>query len=394
MAHAHGATDGINLIDFLIAFAQRKRMLIGLPLAVTILAGGLSLLIPNQYKGVTKILPPQQAQSSAAAFLSQLGGVAGAAAGAAGVKNPNDTYVGMLRSRTVADNLLKRFDLMKVYGKEYNDAARAKLAANTVIGTGKDGLISIEVEDEQPQRAANLANAYTEELQKLTKVLAVTEAAQRRLFFERQLELSKDNLANAEMTLKTTLGTRGVISVDSESRAIVETVARMRAQIAAKEVQLGSMRAFVTNDNQEYKQSAQELASMRTELAKLENGRPASGSQAGDGDRQAGLESIKLLRDLKYHQMLYELLSKQYEVARLDEAKDAALIQVLDKALVPERKSSPKRAIIALVAGLLTLFAAMAWVLLGATKARLLRNPANAHRAALLRDAMSGKKAA
>ncbi len=385
------SAGGINLIDFLILFAERKRLLIVFPALVAITAAALSLLIPNTYKGSTKILPPQQAQSSAAAFLSQLGGVAGAAAGAAGVKNPNDTYLGMLRSRTVADNLLKRFDLKKVYDKEYNDAARGELEGNTGISSGKDGLILIEVEDEDPQRAAEIANAYTEELQKLTKVLAVTEASQRRLFFERQLEMSKNNLANAEVTLRDTLGTRGVISVDSESRAIVETVSRMRAQIAAKEVQLGAMRAFVTSSNQEYKRAEQELASMRVELAKLENGRPAVDGLAPEGDKQAGLQNIKLLRDLKYHQMLYELLAKQYEVARLDEAKDAALIQVLDKAVAPERKFKPKRAFLVMAAGLVALFGVIAWILLLDAKARVLGDPVNAQRAALLRLALRGK---
>ena len=383
----------MNFIDFLIVFARRKWLLIGLPVVVGIGAGLLSLLIPNEYKATTRILPPQQAQSSAAALLSQLGGVAGAAAGAAGVKNPNDTYIGMLKSRTVADNLIKRFDLKTVYEKKFFDATRKELEGNTTITSGKDGLIVIDVDDVDPKRSADLANAYAEELLKLTKVVALTEASQRRMFFERELQTSKNNLADAESTLKNTLGTRGVISVDSESRAIVETVARLRAQIAAKQIQLGAMRAFVTVNNQEYKRNEQELVSMRSELAKLENGRPEAADASTDSEKQVGLENIKLLRDMKYHQMLYELLSKQYEIARLDEAKDASIVQVLDKALVPERKFKPKRLLLTLAAAMLALFAAIVWALLADAKARILMDPDNMRRAQALRAALRSRKA-
>jgi uncharacterized protein involved in exopolysaccharide biosynthesis len=342
-----------NFLDYLIAFARYKKLMIGLPVAGAILVAAVSFCMPNVYKGTTKILPPQQTQSGAAALLAQLGGVASAAAGAAGIKNPNDLYIGMLKSRTVADLLIERFDLKKVYDRELMEKTRRKLAANTVISTGKDGLITIDVEDEDPKRAADIANAYADELLKLTKTLAVTEAAQRRLFFERQLTMSKDNLAKAEIALKDGLANRGVISVDSESRALVETVARLRAQISAKEIQFGAIQAFMTPNNQEYKRIQQELSSARNELSKLENG-GAQSAQAGEV--KGGLENIKLLRDVKYHQMLYELLSKQYEVARLDESKDASIIQVLDKALVPEMKVRPLRFFMTLgggVAGLL-----------------------------------------
>jgi uncharacterized protein involved in exopolysaccharide biosynthesis len=336
--------DGPKLIDALITLARYKKMLLGLPLAVAVLSAGLSLLIPNEYRSSTRILPPQQAQSGAAALLAQLGGVAGAAAAGAGIKNPNDLYVGMLKSRTVADNMIQRFNLSKVYDQEYKDKTRKELELNTTITTGKDGMIVIEVEDEDRRRAAEMANAYTEELLKLTRTLAVTEAAQRRVFFERQLQQSKDNLARAEIQLKEGLVSHGVVSVDNDSRAIVETGARLRAQISAKEVQLNAMRAFVTSSNPEFRRVQEELSSSRAELAKLENG---SGAATPGGAR--GLENIKLLRDVKYHQMLYELLSKQYEIARLDEAKEASIVQVLDKAQEAERKHKPKRAIIVLL---------------------------------------------
>ncbi|WP_426078141.1 GumC family protein [Janthinobacterium sp. PSPC3-1] len=375
VAESHGdiVDSETGFIDLLIVLAKHKKLIIGLPLIVAIAAAGLSFAMPDVYKASSKFLPPQQAQSGAAALLSQLGG---AATGLAGIKNPNDLYIGMLRSRTIADKLIGQYDLKKIYNTKSMEQARRILESNTTIAVGKDGLITIDVEDQDRKRVALLTNSYVDELFQLTRVLAVTEASQRRMFFEKQLELSKNNLANAEMTLKGALDTHGVINVDSDSRAIVETVARLRAQISAKEIQLNSMQAFVTTNNQDYKRAQQELNSSRAELSKLENGRPSlAGESASDDKKQIGLANIKLLRDVKYYQMLYELLAKQYEVARLDEAKDTSMIQVLDIAIEPEKKFKPKRALMTLMAAALALFAAFACVFVAEICEKMKQDP-------------------
>lgn len=361
--------DEFDFVDFLIILAKNRKLIFWLPLVFAVLACGISLLLPNEYKATTKMLPPQQAQSSTAALLSQFGGMAGAASGIAGIKNPSDLYVGMLKSRTIADRLIEKFDLRKVYEVEWQEKARKTLENNTTITAGKDGLITIDVIDRDKKLTAPLANAYVSELIQLTKVLAVTEAGQRRLFYERELEKSREDLAKAETALKGGLDKRGVISVEMESRAIIETVGRLRAQASAKEIQLNSMKAFVTDNNPEYKRVQQELNSLRSELAKLENGRPVA---ASDTDPKKGFENIKLLRDIKYYQALYELLAKQYEMARLDEAKDASIIQVLDPAVEPERKYRPHRAVIVIMATIFGLFAATIWVMIGEFRRRLL----------------------
>lgn len=373
LSDPHKAEREFNILDFMIVLAKYKRLIIWLPVIAALVAMAISLALPNIYKASTKLMPPQQAQSGAMTLLSQLG----SATGAVGLKNPSDVYIGMLKSRTTADRLIDGFKLQSVYGEDTVEQARKVLEGNTAISAGKDGLITIEVEDEDRKRAAQLANGYVAELGRLSKVLAVTEASQRRLFFERQLELAKDNLANAEMKFKGTLNTRGVISVDAESRAVVETIGRLRAQVSAKEIQLSSMQAFVTTNNHEYKRTQEELSSLRAELTRLENGRP-SGDAAVGANRQSGLENIKVLRDVKYYQMLYELLAKQYEVARLDEAKDTAIIQVLDPAIEPERKSKPKRAIIIVLSTALAFFAAVAWAFVSETKKKVLAAPQGA----------------
>jgi uncharacterized protein involved in exopolysaccharide biosynthesis len=360
---AQARTDEVSVIDLIIALAKHKRLVIGLPVIVAVLAVGISFILPKTYKASTKLLPPQQAQSGAAALLSQLGGVAGMAAGAAGIKNPSDMYIGMLKSRTVADKLIAQYNLKKGYETESQESARARLEADTVITSGKDGLITIEVENRDQKLVAKLANSYVEQLLQLTKVLALTEASQRRMFYERQLEGAKDNLTRAEMSLKGALDSRGVISVDAESRAVLETVGRLKAQVSAKEIQLGSMRAFLTPNNPQYKRTEEELSSLRSELSRLENGR-AGGEVAADGananaSKPGGFENIKLLRDVKYYQMLYELLAKQYEVARLDEAKDPSIIQVLDPAVEPERKFKPRRAVIVMLSTVVAFFLAV-----------------------------------
>lgn len=366
--------DEMGLVDLLVILVENKKIIAGVTIAAALVAAIVSMILPPSYKATVMLLPPQQAQSGASMLLSQLGGLAGAAAGAAGLKNPTDVYVSMLKSRTVAERLMDRFSLLKHYEMTSKEKTRALLAANSVIATGKDGLISIQVEDMDQKLVAPLANGYVDELVKLTRTLAVTEAAQRRLFFEQELERSKDKLAKAEMALKSAIEQRGVVSVDTESRALLETVARLRAEISAKEIERGSMGAFVTTNHPEYRRVEESLRSLRAELSRLENGSTPSASQGAPGGGGAnagtGVQNIQLLRDVKYYQMLYELLAKQYEAARLDEAKDSSLIQVLDPAIEPEGRFKPKRTMFVMVATLMAFVVATVAVLLWKTMDR------------------------
>ena len=253
------------------------------------------------------------------------------------------------------------------YGfKPYQDA-RKELASRSKIDAGDEGLISISVSDRDPKRAADLANAYVTQLRSLNQNLAVTEAAQRRLFYQQKLDAERDDLAVAELAVKQTQEKSGLIQPDAQGRAIVDAVANMRAQVAIKEVQLQAMRTYATADNPDLRRGEQELAGLRGQLAKLER----NTGETGNGNLevptrqlpQAELEYLRLARDLKYHEALYEFLSKQLEAARLDEAKEAVMIQVVDKAIPPEKKSGPHRLLIvlgtAVVIFLLSCFAAL-----------------------------------
>jgi uncharacterized protein involved in exopolysaccharide biosynthesis len=389
-----GNDEKVNVLDLVLVLVRHKRMLIALPLAAAILSAAISFALPKMYKATVMLLPPQQTQSTASALLSQFGSMAGMAAGVAGLKNPNDLYVGMLRSRTIADRLIERFGLKKLYDQDSLEKTREQLEDDTVITSGKDGLISIEVQSKDQQLVPKLANGYVEELLALSRTLAVTEASQRRVFFERQLEQSKDNLAKSEIELKRSMDKNGVVSVDTESRAILETGARLKAQISAKEIQFNAMKAFVTNSHPEYRRAEEELSSLRAELSRLENGRsetPGAAKKA-DGDGQPGLDNIQLLRDVKYYQMLYELLAKQYEMARLDEAKDPAIIQVLDPAITPERKFKPKRMILVLASTLGALFVGIVLAFVFEIKNKVLRSPEGAAQWSELKSQLRSKR--
>lgn len=354
--------EQFSMLDLLIILAEQKALVLGLPFLMAIITAGMTLLLANVYTATTRILPPQSQSSASAMLAQQLGGLAGLA-GAAGIKNASDLYVGMLRSRTVADNLIQRFDLNKVYEQRFQSNTRSQLEKNTVIAPGKDGIISIHVDDKDPKQAAEIANAYVEELFKLTKVLAVTEASQRRLFFERQLAEAKDSLVAAEVTARQALETGGLVQVEGQGRALAEMTARLRGQITVKEVQIGAMRTFASDRNPDLRLAQQELESLKRELAKFEgtSERPPERRKAGKSE---GLNSVGLLRNVKYHETIYELLAKQFELSKIDEARDSAVVQVMDRALEPDRKSKPKRLqiviLVALVTGVLVVIFALA----------------------------------
>jgi uncharacterized protein involved in exopolysaccharide biosynthesis len=348
--------DEISLLDLLIVLAERKRTVFWTTVIFAVLAIVISLLLPKRYTATVTLLPPQQGSSMGAMLASQLGslgGLASLAGGSLGLKNPNDMYVAMFKSQTVEDAMIKHFGLMQEYHSKLLSDARKKFEHDaTVDGNGKDGLLHISVEDSNPQRAAELANGYVDQFRDLSQHLAITEAGQRALFFKDQLEKAKDNLANAEVALEQTEQKTGLIQVDSQARALIESAASLNAQIAAKEVQIQAMQTYATGQNAQLIEAEQELASLRTQLAKLGGSEDISaGILVPKGQvPAASLEYVRKLRDVKYYQTIFDILAQQYEIAKLDQAKEGALIQVVDPAIVPDRRSFPKRGLIVIVA--------------------------------------------
>jgi tyrosine-protein kinase Etk/Wzc len=343
------ADEEISLLDLLQTIVDNLRLLVLGPLAVGITALGISFLIPPTYTAKTQFLPPQQQQSAAASMLASLGGLGGLAGAVGGIKNPADQFLAYMKSVTLQDTLVARFKLLERYEAKTNTEARLELTSNVRLVSGKDGLISVEVDDKDPRFAAELANAHVEELGKLLGKLATTEAQQRRLFFEKQLNQAKDKLIQSEIALKATGVSGGVLK--SNPASAVAAVAGLQASITAQEVKLGAMRGYLAETAPDFKQALNELANLRAQLGKQEKDTPpASGKATTEGDY------INKYREFKYHETLFELFSKQFELAKIDEAKEGAVIQVLDTAQPPERKSKPKKAIFAIVATLAACF--------------------------------------
>jgi tyrosine-protein kinase Etk/Wzc len=340
--------DEISLLDLALVLAENWKLLIFGPLAAGLVALGVSFIIPPTFTARTSIMTPQQQQGAAAMLASQLGsmGALGGAAGAiAGIKNPADTYVAMLKSRTVAHALAQKFDLKALYEKDLLDDTLKELEKRSRIAAGKDGLISVEVDDHDPRRAADIANAYVAQLEQMMARIAVTEAGRRRMFFEKQLKQAKDDLTKAEIALRAGGVSEAVLKTAPQSA--LEPLARLKAMVTATEVRVSAMRGAMTDSNPELRQTERELDALRTQLSRAQRSDTASATGSG-------AEYITRYREFKYQEMLFELMAKQYEIARLDEAKEGALLQVVDPALPPERKSKPKKSMVAVVTTLAT----------------------------------------
>lgn len=385
--------DEISVLDLLIVFAEHKRSIFVVTTAVVIVSIVVSLLLPQRYTAMVTLLPPQQTSSMSATLASTIGnlggmGMAQLAGSSLGIKNPNDMYVAMLKSRTVEDGMVQRFGLMQQYQTRYLSDARKEFEHRvTVDGNGKDGLIHISVEDGNPNRAAELANGYVDQYRRLSEHLAITEASQRRLFFEQQLERSKDNLADAEEALKVTQQKTGLIQLDGQARALIEAAASLRAQIALKEVQVEGMQTYATGENSQLIQARSELQGLQAQLGKLGDSADNAAEIIVPKSKvpEAGLEYVRKLRDVKYYETVFDILARQYEAAKLDEAREGASIQVVDAAVPPDKRSFPKRGIIVIVGVFGGLILGILFALLQAGMKRAKAEPLLRAKFALLR---------
>ncbi len=352
--------DEINLLDLLIVLVKRKRFIIRFTLIVAVIVALVSLIMTPIYRAETKILPPQQGGSGLAAqLLNQMGGAGGLLGGAISAKTSSGFYIGLLKSNSVLDRIINRFDLINFYkSKSIEKTRNILLGALNAEEDKKSGLLLIRFEDRDPKKAAQIANAFVEELKNVNKGLAVSEASQRRLFFEEQLQDAKASLTKAEEDMKVFQEKTGVLHAEEQAKTVIESIAQLRAQIAAKEVELRVLKTYTTQNNPDLYRAEEGLKAMRAELAKLE-------TKGGNGHNplmptarmaSVGAEYLRKLRELKFNETLYELLLKQYELAKLDESRDATVIQVVDKAEPPEKRYKPKRRLMVTVATVSALF--------------------------------------
>ena len=381
----------INLLDYLIVLMKRKWMIFTVTAITVGLAVVACFVLPKKYLGETRILPPVQSSSTLASqFLSQLGSLSGLLGGPTGPQNPSALYAGMIKSRTVLDSIIVRFRLKELYGEDKIEDVRKKLLEkNLDVSVDTDsGIITIGVLDKSPQRAADMANALVEELRKLTKGIAIGEAAQRRLFFEEQIKDTKLALTRAEDGMRKYQEGTGALQVEEQAKAVIEGIAILRAQIAAKEVELRVMRVYATSENPDVQRIEHELKGLKEQVSKQE----AKGTIAHDPLMptgrmpEVGLEYLRKMRDIKYNETLYELLTKQYEMAKIDEAREAAVIQVIDSAIPPDKEAQPNKLLIIAIGLALGLFSSISWAFFAQYKEKALTDPSTKERFEMIKQ--------
>lgn len=357
-----------------IRVAIKRRKLIGIATLVIVGLGlAVALLQPRRYIATTVILPPQQGGSAGAAMMAQLSSMnamTGVGASALGIKNSNDLQVSLLKSRTVEEAMVERFHLQELYQAKRLSSARKLWEKKTFIDSGlKDGLIRLSVTDQDPRRAAEMANGWVEEYRRFSASLAISEASGRRLFFERQVTDARENLARAEEEMKQTEQRTGVIEMDGQAHAMIAAAAMLRAQVAAKQVEIQAMRQFAADENPDLERAREELSSLEAQLAAMDvaHDRRSGDLVAPKGTvSQAGLEYARALREVKYRETVVSLLMRLQEVARVDEARQGSQAQVVDAAAIPDSPTSPFR--IWIVLGALLVCLPLALVLALATE--------------------------
>jgi len=357
----------VGLTDILTWLGERKRLIGAVTLIAAVVSLVVSLLMAPIFTARTTLLAPgSQQQSGSAAALAALGSLGGLAGGL-GAKSPDELYVALLKSDTVQRALTERFDLKRHYNVDSYEGLRRLLPSYIRVSSDKkSGVITVEVDDKDAQFAADLANAHEAEVTKLLGRLAVSEAQLRRVFFEKQLNETKENLVKAEQGLRTVQEKSGVIVLDKQAEALITGAALVRAQITEREVQLKVLRTSATEQNPDVQRLNSELRALRSELARMESTQGGAAGSAVDMPvgriPEASIDYVRARRELKLQETLLESMVRQFEIAKLDEAKEGPALQQVDVALPPDHKSKPSRALIVLASTLAALILVSAWV--------------------------------
>jgi len=351
--------DEIDLLDLLIVLAKHKVLIFFLTFIFGVASIAYVLLATPIYRASTRILPPMAAKQSQAMSMMSQAGLPGFATDALGIKTPGDLVVGIINSRTITDRMIKQFDLMEKFESESMDGTRETLRSKKSADTDtKTGMVTISVMDKDPEFAATLANTYVKELQDFLQEIAISDAAQQRLFLEEQVKETHVKLLQAENELAEYQKKTGILNASRQASSLMSAIATFRARISAKEVELEALRTYASPNNPKVQQLQAEIQGLKEQTAKLQ-------AQASEGSDQsfnlselpdAGMEYLRKMRDQKFYETLYGLLLRQFEQAKMAEARDPAIIQVIDEAVPPELKAKPQRKKIVILATVLGFF--------------------------------------
>lgn len=351
-AGADEHADEIDIIELLTGIGEAKWLIFGLTSIAGLGALVVSLLLTPIFTARTTLLPPQQSQGGASALAASLGALSGFGGIA---KTPEEMYVGLIKSDSIARILDEKFALKDRYEVKTFEALRVALGGRVTASVDrKSTLITVTVDDPDAKFAAQLANAYVTELRILLSRIAVTDAQQRRVYFEQQMANAKEELSKAEYSVKKSQETGGLVSLDAQTQALIGAAAQLRGQIVAKEVQIQALRPYAGPENPELRRVASELQSLRTQLGRLESGPQTSKVAASDAKESLG--NVRLYRELKFQEAVYTAMLQQFQLAKAEEAKDAPLVQQVDVAVPPDWKSKPQRAFIVIISALAGLF--------------------------------------
>ena len=352
--------EEINILDYWRVLVKRRKLIGAIVGAAVVISVIVSLLLPKLYSSTAKIFAPQQEISLGAQILAQQpSGLARLASGVLGGGTPTDLWVGFLESQTLRDAIIERFDLKDLYEVKTMEDARRALNENLSIKKSIAGIVSITVEDRVPERTAEMANAFVEELDRINQEVVMSSGRQMRIFLEERLEKAKGKLTESEENLKNFQEKNKAIKMDDQSTAIIEAAGLMKGQLMAKEVELQTLLSFATSNNPQVEMLRAEIRALQKGLKELEG----TGSDTADNIfiptakiPDLGLKYARFLREFKIQETLFELLTQQYEMASIQEAKDSPTVQVLDRALVPVKRSKPQRRLIVVLSVLLSVF--------------------------------------
>lgn len=355
------------------------RVLLGKALLAGLVAGALiALLIPSRFESTVQLMPPDSQSNSGIAMLAALAAKSGSGVGAIagdvlGIKSSGSLFMGILRSRTVGDRLVDRFELKKVYRNKLDEDARKELAQNTGVSEDrKSGIITLTVSDRDRRRARAMAMAYVEELNRLVAELSTSSAHRERVFLEERLAAVKQDLDQASRELGEFSSKNATIDVKEQGRAMVEAAATLQGELIAAESQRRALEAIYTPNNVRVRAAQAQAAELRRQLEKI--GGKGDETDVKDDNNPGslypslrklpllGMKYADLYRRAKIQEVVFETLTQQYEIAKVQEAKETPSVKMLDEANLPERRSFPPRTLIAVLCGFAVLLAASAWM--------------------------------
>ena len=366
--------DEINLLDYWRVLRKHRWMILGLTFVSVFTAGFYSYFIMTKtYESKASILAPKESGGAGAGLAAALA-ASGAGQSLGNILPPTgsnrDIFVAILKSRTMGQDLVERFNLKEYHKAKYTEDAVKRLQGATDISVSKEGAISITVEDKDPKLAADIANSYVTNLDRLFAKLGTTNASRQRAFIAERLDKTEKALRQGEEALRRFQENNKAIVMQEQARGAIEEAGKLKGQIVVAEAVLEFQRSFSTENNPQVVAQKRQIQELKRQLAQMQYGQgmelPPESANPGEPRREfqvpfskvpgVGMELVRLMREVKVQETVFTLLTAQFEQAKINEARDMPTVQLLDKAVPPERKSKPSVRLNMAIAGALSLF--------------------------------------